>query len=96
MTELLKQIDSNYSLDEEACSMLTAVADEFVDSVTSFSCKLARHRKSNTLEAKDIQMHLERSWDIFFTDENETEKNKKRPSELHIKRISEVKKARNH
>ena len=30
----------------------------------SFSCEIAKHRKSNTLEVKDLQMYLENNWDI--------------------------------
>ena len=40
------------------------MADEFVESVVGFASRLAKHRKSDTLEVKDVQLHLERNWNI--------------------------------
>ncbi|KAG0347739.1 Transcription initiation factor TFIID subunit 12 [Podila humilis] len=62
--EMVAQIDPSERLEPEVEDILLELADEFIESVTQFSCKLATHRKSSTLEVKDIQLHLERNWNI--------------------------------
>jgi len=38
--------------------VLMQIADDFIESVVTSSCKIAKHRKSNSLDVKDVQLHL--------------------------------------
>ncbi|CAO1628181.1 unnamed protein product [Sympodiomycopsis kandeliae] len=64
ISELVGELDLEEVLDDQVEDLLLDIADEFIDSVTNFACKLAKHRKSDKLEAKDVQLHLERGWNI--------------------------------
>ena len=45
--------------------MLIQIAEEFVDSTLLASCQNAKHRKSNTVEAKDVQLYLGKNEILF-------------------------------
>lgn len=51
-------------IDGDVEETLFDAADEFVTSVTSFACRLAKRRKAMKLESKDLQLHLEKNWNI--------------------------------
>lgn len=42
--------------------MLLTVASEFLESTTNFAARLARHRGSDSLDVKDLQLHLGESF----------------------------------
>ncbi|KAF8331901.1 transcription initiation factor TFIID subunit A-domain-containing protein [Cantharellus anzutake] len=62
--DLVASVDPYARLDLEAEDALLDVASEFLDSVTNFSSRLARHRSSDSLDVKDLQLHLERHHQI--------------------------------
>eukprot|EP00257_Ricinus_communis_P021160 XP_015580576.1 transcription initiation factor TFIID subunit 12 [Ricinus communis] len=94
--ELVTQIDPSEKLDPEVEDILADIADEFVESITTFGCSLAKHRKSDTLEAKDILLHLERNWNMTLTgfsgDEIKTYR-KPLTSDIHKERLAVIKKS---
>ncbi|KAI9453643.1 transcription initiation factor TFIID subunit A-domain-containing protein [Russula earlei] len=62
--ELVLSIDPNIKIEPEVEDLLLDIADEFIDSVTNFGCHLAKHRSGDTLEVRDLQLHLERNHNI--------------------------------
>ncbi|ERF70759.1 hypothetical protein EPUS_05111 [Endocarpon pusillum Z07020] len=63
-------------LTPEAEDIMLNVADDFVDDLISTACKVAKLRGASSLEIRDIQLVLERQWNIrvpgFSSDEIRT------------------------
>ncbi|KAK9355233.1 transcription initiation factor TFIID subunit A-domain-containing protein [Lipomyces doorenjongii] len=81
------------NIDGDVEELLLDLADEFVTSVASFSCRLAKHRKSNTLDVKDVQLHLERNWNIRIPGYNADEIRSVRrwnPTQSYLQKLSGV------
>jgi len=95
ISDLLKEVDPLEQLDEDAEELLMQIADDFIDNVVTASCQLARHRKSSTVEVKDVQLHLERHWNMwipgFGSDELRPYK-KAATTEAHRQRMALIKK----
>ncbi|GAA0173823.1 general transcription factor [Lithospermum erythrorhizon] len=94
--ELVNQIDPSEKLEPEVEDILVDIAEDFVESITTFGCSLAKHRKSTVLEAKDILLHVERNWNMtlpgFGGDEIKIYK-KPLTNDLHKERLAVIKKS---
>ncbi|KFY09017.1 hypothetical protein V492_05698 [Pseudogymnoascus sp. VKM F-4246] len=71
LDELIRQVtgggeglDNSEGLTPEVEDCVLSVADEFVDQVITAACKCAKARGSKTLEIRDIQLILERNYNI--------------------------------
>lgn len=64
LQELIQEIDPCEQLDEDAEEMLLQMADDFIESLVSSSCQVAKHRGSKSLEVRDVQLVLEKNWNM--------------------------------
>lgn len=56
--------DGATGIDGDVEELLLDLADEFITSVTNFACRLAKHRKVDAVDVRDVQLHLEKNWNI--------------------------------
>ena len=56
LTELCQEISNTEALDINVEKFLSEIADNYVDSVLSTACTLAKHRGSDSLTANDVSV----------------------------------------
>ncbi|CAG9112773.1 Transcription initiation factor TFIID subunit 12 [Plutella xylostella] len=66
LQELVREVDPTVQLDEEVEEMLLQLADDFIDTTLNAACALAKHRHAPTVELRDVQLHLERQWNMWI------------------------------
>jgi len=66
LDDLVREVDPNEQLDDDVKETLLQIADEFIESVVSSACQIAKHRKSNAVDVKDVQLCLERNWNMWI------------------------------
>lgn len=96
MQELVHEIDPTEQLDEDVEEILLQIADDFVESTVNAACQLAKHRNMKKVEVKDVQLYLERNWNMwipgFGTDELRPYK-RAAITEAHKQRLALIRKA---
>lgn len=69
------------------------IADEFIESVVSSACTIAKHRNSNSLEVDDVKLFLERKYKIWIPGFGESKPPPKKFScEAHRQRMALINK----
>ncbi|XP_031625682.1 transcription initiation factor TFIID subunit 12 [Contarinia nasturtii] len=96
LQELVREIDPTEQLDDDVEELLLQIADDFVENTVNAACMLAKHRKASKVEVKDVQLYLERNWNMwlpgFGTEELKPYK-RAAVTESHKQRLALIRKA---
>lgn len=95
LQELVREVDPMEQLEDDVEEALIQIADDFIDNVINSACELAKHRKSDILEVKDVQLHLDRAWNMWLPGfgSDDLRPYKKAPTtEAHKQRLALIKK----
>lgn len=92
----MREVDPTEQLDEDVEEVLLQIADDFVENAINAACLFARHRNNGRVEVKDVQLYLERNWNMwipgFGTDELRPYK-RATVTEAHKQRLALIRKA---
>jgi transcription initiation factor TFIID subunit 12 len=95
LQELVQEVDPNEQLEEDVEEMLLLIADDFIESLVSTSALIAKHRKSSTLDVKDVQLALEKNWNMWvpgFGSDDFRPNKKSFSTEAHKQRMALIRK----
>ena len=96
LNELVKEVDPSEQLDEDVEDVLLQIADDFIEQTVSQACALAKHRKAATIDVKDVQLVLERSWNMWIPGlvaDDIRPQRRSANTEAHKQRMAVIKKA---
>lgn len=94
--ELVKEVDPAEQLDEDVEDILLQIADDFIEQTVSQACSIAKHRKAHSIEVRDVQLVLERNWNMWipgFGTEELRQYKKSATGEAHKQRMAVIRKA---
>ncbi|KAJ0172315.1 hypothetical protein K1T71_012288 [Dendrolimus kikuchii] len=66
LQELVREVDPTVQLDEEVEEMLLQLTDDFIDAALGASGYIAKYRRATNVELKDVQLYLERHWNMWI------------------------------
>ncbi|XP_014677164.1 PREDICTED: transcription initiation factor TFIID subunit 12-like [Priapulus caudatus] len=95
LQELVREIDPNEQLDDDVEEVLLQIADDFIENIVTHSCQLAKHRQASSIEVRDVQLHLERNWNMWipgFGSDDPRPYKKSTTTEAHKQRMALLKK----
>ncbi|XP_066257557.1 transcription initiation factor TFIID subunit 12 [Euwallacea similis] len=73
LQDLVREIDQTLTLEDDVEEILLSYVDEFVDRCLNGAALIARNRRCNSIEVKDVQQFLSRNYNMwtpgFGTDE---------------------------
>lgn len=64
LQQLVTEVDPQEQLDDEVEKVLLQMTDDFVEHLLTASCRVAKHRNSKSLQVNDVQLVLEKEWNM--------------------------------